>query len=221
MIERAHYAAQLLWVLGNMVWALGEFYFASYDEAFSMGERNYEARRTPRWWASWVLCSAYFPIFLLYIMWIPLTLSGRLAREEDRGDTINDIDVHDGMGINMNVIVSNPIVALAGCVLDEDHDNRTFSPVRTDIVEEDTDSETMGRGHNFNGIDSNENSLDGFGSYSIVIGDDKPSLHVEVDGKKSPRLPMTPVYNVIFDNKISSELSSSPVTIRIDKTEIT
>jgi len=45
--------------------------------------RNFEARRTPRWWSSWLLFSAYFPIAILYIIWIPLTLTGQLPSEQD------------------------------------------------------------------------------------------------------------------------------------------
>ena len=47
MIERAHYCAQLIWVMGNTVWAYGEFYFANYDAAYSMGERSVNKQYYP------------------------------------------------------------------------------------------------------------------------------------------------------------------------------
>jgi hypothetical protein len=32
-----------------------------------------------RWYASWILLGAYLPIALLYVVWIPLTVSGRIT----------------------------------------------------------------------------------------------------------------------------------------------
>ncbi len=29
-----------------------------------------------RWWACWVLFAAYWPIIILYLVWIPLTIKG-------------------------------------------------------------------------------------------------------------------------------------------------
>jgi len=214
MIERAHYLAQLLWVSGNMVWALGEFYFASYDEAFSMGERNYEARRTPRWWASWVLCCAYVPIFLLYVLWIPLTMTGRISQDNGEGESVGDTGMDLGMGINMNVLVTNPIVAITGCVIGDDvndvNDKHTFAAVHTDnIIHEDTDGEGTGS-HPFEirEKDNNQkdNTTDGLGSYHIVIGDEKPALqNPEIENKKSHGLPVSPNYkNVKFNFDILS-----------------
>jgi hypothetical protein len=33
-----------------------------------------------RWFASWVLFAAYWPIIILYLVWIPLTIMGKFPR---------------------------------------------------------------------------------------------------------------------------------------------
>ena len=35
-VDTVHYITILLWVCGNVTWALGEFFFAEYDEPIKM-----------------------------------------------------------------------------------------------------------------------------------------------------------------------------------------
>ena len=39
---------------------------------------NSHNRTLFRWWSSWLLFSAFFPIFALYLIWLPLTCAGWL-----------------------------------------------------------------------------------------------------------------------------------------------
>jgi hypothetical protein len=79
VVDTAHFAALLLWVIGNSVWALGEFFFEEYDEPLKMWKSSDEAFKTARWYSSWILFSAYFPIIVMYMVWIPLTMTGLLS----------------------------------------------------------------------------------------------------------------------------------------------
>ena len=79
VVDTVHYAATLLWVSGNMTWALGEFFFGNYDEPLVMWHSSKEALKTARWWSSWILFLALLIVFLLYCVWIPITCSGKLS----------------------------------------------------------------------------------------------------------------------------------------------
>jgi len=79
VVDTVHFSAQLLWVIGNSVWAMGEFFFEGYDEPLIMWVSSDEAFRTARWYSSWILFSAFFPIILMYMVWVPLTYSGLLS----------------------------------------------------------------------------------------------------------------------------------------------
>jgi hypothetical protein len=80
IVDTVHYAATLMWVSGNMTWALGEFFFGDYDEPLVMWYSSKEALKTARWYSSWILFSALLTIFLLYCVWIPVTCSGKLSK---------------------------------------------------------------------------------------------------------------------------------------------
>lgn len=94
-VDVIHYAAQLLWVLGNTVWALGEFFFSEYDEALGIWSHNSDSFHTARWYSSWILLLAFVPIMMMYSIWFPLTCSGKLnkrlmkkvKRNKSAGDT--------------------------------------------------------------------------------------------------------------------------------------
>lgn len=79
MEDCVHYLAQLMWVVGNMMWALGNI-FVNYnddDNATGLFFVTPAATVHMRWFASWVLFAAYWPIIILYIVWIPMTLMGK------------------------------------------------------------------------------------------------------------------------------------------------
>jgi hypothetical protein len=79
LIEHAHYVAQLLWMCANAVWAAGEFFLSpNHDEPLNMDRWNSEARVTSRWYSSWVVVLSFLPLVMLYCIWIPATIMGRI-----------------------------------------------------------------------------------------------------------------------------------------------
>mmetsp|Transcript_12435 Transcript_12435/g.27292 ORF Transcript_12435/g.27292 Transcript_12435/m.27292 type:complete len:227 (-) Transcript_12435:655-1335(-) len=81
-IDVAHYVAQVFWVSGNAVWAVGEvFTVAGNDDdraPYSMWHASDEAKTKLRWWSSVILFIALVPIFCLYLVWLPLTVVGAI-----------------------------------------------------------------------------------------------------------------------------------------------
>lgn len=87
--DSVHYFAQLLWVIANMLWAMGNiFVYPNGDDdpryIFSMLPDNQHMR----WYASWTLFAAFWVIFALYAVWLPLTYFGGfdkyMQREKER-----------------------------------------------------------------------------------------------------------------------------------------
>lgn len=91
MEDCVHYLAQLLWVIGNMFWAMGNIFFLGTDDdaddaAYNMFHLDQAGRARLRNWASWCLFIAYWPLIILYAVWIPLTLMNKF---EDRASIIH------------------------------------------------------------------------------------------------------------------------------------
>lgn len=85
VIDHAHYVSQLLWVSANATWGAGEFWFSvNHDSALSMTAWNRDIRLTFRWYSAWVVVSAYVPLIILYLIWIPSTMMGRIEDDEER-----------------------------------------------------------------------------------------------------------------------------------------
>eukprot|EP01034_Spumella_vulgaris_P021726 gene21726-27779_t len=80
MVDTVHYVTQLLWVGGNMAWALGNIYVnrGGDDSAYDMFTISLDAQRQCRYAASWILFTSYIPIVLLYCVWLPLTFMGEI-----------------------------------------------------------------------------------------------------------------------------------------------
>lgn len=82
-IDCMHYVAQLMWVMGNFTWALCEIFVLDSKDDDKVVDNIFDVRFPSqyqgRWWASWVLFFAYFPVFGLYMIWLPLTCTGRLS----------------------------------------------------------------------------------------------------------------------------------------------
>eukprot|EP01040_Poterioochromonas_malhamensis_P012557 gene12557-13746_t len=78
MEDCVHYLSQLMWVIGNMLWALGNVFVDvnGDDTAYPIFVISRPAKARMRWWACWVLFAAYWPIIILYLVWIPLTIKG-------------------------------------------------------------------------------------------------------------------------------------------------
>jgi hypothetical protein len=83
MIDCAHYVAQLIWVIGNAIWAIGEVFRipGGVDDdkgPYSVWNPSYTASNRCRWWSSVILVIAFVPIVALYLIWLPLTCMGRV-----------------------------------------------------------------------------------------------------------------------------------------------
>jgi len=82
MVRCSHYTAQLIWILGNGVWAAGELFPISSENSshpFSLWTFSSAAVRSTRWWASWVFLMALVPIVMLYSLWLPASFRDRSA----------------------------------------------------------------------------------------------------------------------------------------------
>ena len=79
-IDTAHYTAQLLLVVGNGIWAMGDIFDigVSNEVVFSLFTFSHDSLRQTRWYSAWVLLLAYVPIAALYCVWLPLTCAGRI-----------------------------------------------------------------------------------------------------------------------------------------------
>ncbi|KAG5189420.1 hypothetical protein JKP88DRAFT_252851 [Tribonema minus] len=76
----------LSWVLGNMVWALGDNFFAEdATERQDMWHEPYHWK-TMRWWASWAFLMAFVPFAILYMVWIPCSLLNKHIAPSDHKD---------------------------------------------------------------------------------------------------------------------------------------
>ena len=92
-IDHIHYYSQFMWLSANFVWAFGEIFKpfgGDHDDAVSFMIFGVKSFITFRWWCSWLLVSAIFPIFILYMYWIP---AAYLYREIDSTAVDSSSDV--------------------------------------------------------------------------------------------------------------------------------
>eukprot|EP00611_Tribonema_gayanum_P003734 TRINITY_DN1297_c0_g1_i1.p1 TRINITY_DN1297_c0_g1~~TRINITY_DN1297_c0_g1_i1.p1 ORF type:complete len:248 (+),score=31.79 TRINITY_DN1297_c0_g1_i1:973-1716(+) len=95
LVEHAHYWAYLIWVLGNMIWAMGDEYFAeSAVEQQDMWHDPYHWQ-TMRWWASWTFLMAFVPLIILYVVWIPCSITGKHIGEPHSKEVDKEVPVAD------------------------------------------------------------------------------------------------------------------------------
>lgn len=90
MEDTMHYLAQFIWVIGNMMWAIGNVFVTDFDDsddsAMNMFIMDAAARARLRNWGSWMLFVAYWPLIILYLVWIPLTYYNAF---EDRASVLH------------------------------------------------------------------------------------------------------------------------------------
>ena len=86
VIDHAHYLAQLIWVLGNIVWAGGDLFYD--DDADPIPLYIYSPS-TFRWWASWLIACALLPIAWLYVYYIPYMYCGKHRSAQQDKDKIH------------------------------------------------------------------------------------------------------------------------------------
>jgi len=80
-VENLHYWAQSIWVVSNMLWALGELFepFKEHSDPEDMTQPPSDWRNL-RWWASWTIIPSLLPIVWLYILWVPATMYGNYGK---------------------------------------------------------------------------------------------------------------------------------------------
>ena len=121
-IECTFYLATILWITGNALWAFGELYCGLDDDGvgpifiFSM---SHVSREDLRYWASWALFIAYWPIIILLCIWMPLTYYGKIRpvsleqclkdiEEEDEDDNDDVLDAWRSVASNKYEGISEP-----------------------------------------------------------------------------------------------------------------
>eukprot|EP01035_Chromulina_nebulosa_P017054 gene17054-22564_t len=133
--DTAHYTSSLLWVCGNITWALGEFFFGNYDNPLILWQDSAIALKTARWYASWLLLFSFIPLILMYSIWIPLSLSDKLGpvdRDEilfegklrlfDYGSLSTDMLVREDVAANSDTEYVRSIISNN----ELDHENSSF-----------------------------------------------------------------------------------------------
>lgn len=72
VVGHAHEFAQLIWIIANIYWAVGEFISRGNDEVLYLSSQLSPANC--RWVAAWILVSGFLPLIFLYFLWIPATI---------------------------------------------------------------------------------------------------------------------------------------------------
>ena len=76
VVDMSHYVAQLIWILSNLTWAMVELFSIGSDDTprYSRLQHHADGRLV----ASVILIFAFLPIVILYLVWLPLYISGRI-----------------------------------------------------------------------------------------------------------------------------------------------
>lgn len=69
-VDFSHYMSQLIWLIANIVWSAGELFMLTSDDTHSIFVTE---PMTCRWLASIILLSAFIPIIVLYLIWLPMS----------------------------------------------------------------------------------------------------------------------------------------------------
>lgn len=77
-IEFTHYLSTFIWIIGNMLWAIGELFYPERDYPWSLFATSTEAYVTCRWYSAWILVTAMIPLILLFIIWVVATKEGSI-----------------------------------------------------------------------------------------------------------------------------------------------
>lgn len=77
-MDIVHFVVVFIWVVGNSMWALGDFIPGNYDEPVHLLDFSWRSIQTARWCSSWILVSTVVPLMTMYCTWYYLTINGRL-----------------------------------------------------------------------------------------------------------------------------------------------
>lgn len=92
-VSHAHDFAELLWITANLVWACSEVFYPDGEDVPVYLTSELRTSNL-RWVATWLVVSAFFPLVVMYLIWIKDTLvmkkealfSSRLALSEVDAD---------------------------------------------------------------------------------------------------------------------------------------
>lgn len=79
IIDTTHYLIQLIWLSANFTWALTELWLDGPDKAQPLAVNS---PKVGRWVSAWLLIMSYVILFILYLVWIPLTAYGYIKIKE-------------------------------------------------------------------------------------------------------------------------------------------
>ena len=105
LIDTVHYVIQIIWLLANFTWALSELWLHSADTPKQLNDYS---PNTGRWISAWLLVSTYFIVFLLYIVWLPLTAYGFIKNDYTKTNN-DDVEITTNPIHNDAEITTNPI----------------------------------------------------------------------------------------------------------------
>lgn len=89
VVDISHYVAQLIWIFSNLTWAMVELFNIGGKDGDN-SQSYYRASDHPngRLVASIILILAYVPIFVLYLIWLPLSVSGKINSNTNKSRDI-------------------------------------------------------------------------------------------------------------------------------------
>ena len=77
--DLVHFIVTFIWVIGNSVWAFGDFFIDKYSDPQGLLSKSADSLKTARWYSSWILVADVVPVISMYCVWGWLTYSGRLS----------------------------------------------------------------------------------------------------------------------------------------------
>ncbi len=101
-VDLIHYISQLIWVFSNITWAFSELFYLDSDTPPNYYER-FNHKTNGRTIASIILIISWFPIIMLYFIWLPLTVSNKINSENTNENiTYNEIHLNNEIVVNNN-----------------------------------------------------------------------------------------------------------------------
>eukprot|EP01038_Epipyxis_sp_PR26KG_P007643 gene7643-10403_t len=98
-VDTVHFLVVLLWVIGNSVWAFGDFFVHDFDAPQHMLDSSADSFKTARWYSSWILFISLIPIISMYVVWLYLTINGRLKSNRASLNSFNGINNFESAGL--------------------------------------------------------------------------------------------------------------------------